>query len=154
MFVPSIERLVLMIRENGLVVLNDNGIWQQRADGDALLFTDAIGRKSSAPLPRAFFNAWRRTKLISRDMSVPTNQGRIFALTKTGREVGTGGLHRRPGVEKVFAERSTTLKTTESSWREPSRSTAQVMSMFARLDWLEHSTPRSAQCARPGRDAG
>jgi hypothetical protein len=89
-----------MIRENGRVVLNDNGIWQQRADGDPLLFTDAIGRKSSAPLPRASFNPWRRAKLISRDMSVPTDQGRIFALTKTGREVGTGGLHRRARVLK------------------------------------------------------
>ena len=96
MFVPSIERLVLMVRENGRVILNDDGIWQQRADGDPLLFTDAIGRKSSAPLPRAVFNAWRKVKLISRDMSVPTDQGRVFDLTKTGREVGTGGQHRRP----------------------------------------------------------
>ncbi len=49
MFVPSIECLVLVVRENGRVILNGNGIWQQRADGDPLLFTDAIGRKFSAP---------------------------------------------------------------------------------------------------------
>jgi hypothetical protein len=88
--VPSIERLVLMVRENGRVVVNDDGIWQQRADGDPLLFADASGHKFSAPLPRAVFDAWRKVRFISQDMSVSADRGRVFALTQTGREVGTG----------------------------------------------------------------
>jgi hypothetical protein len=91
MFVPSIDRLVLMVRENGRVVVNDDGIWQQRADGNPLLFTDASGHKFSAPLPRAAFDAWRKVKLISPDTSVPADRGLVFELTQTGRELGTGG---------------------------------------------------------------
>jgi hypothetical protein len=79
MLVPSIQRLVLMVRENGRVVVDDDGIWQQRADGNPLLFTDASGRKFSAPLPRAVFDAWRKVRLISQDMSVPADRGRVFA---------------------------------------------------------------------------
>lgn len=72
-----------MIEENGRVELNDDGIWQKRADGSLLQFTDAIGRKFSPPLPYAVFDAWRRVKLISQDMRVPAEQGIVFVPTRT-----------------------------------------------------------------------
>jgi hypothetical protein len=84
--VPSIERLVRMVAENGHLVVNDEGIWQKRADGSPLRFTDSIGRKFSPPLLRADFDAWRRAKLISQDLSASAEQGRVFAPTHAGLE--------------------------------------------------------------------
>jgi len=84
MFVPSIERLLRMAEQNGYVVLNDDGIWQKRADGSPLQLTDSIGRKFSPPLPRADFDAWRKARLISQDPSVPAGRGLVFALTREG----------------------------------------------------------------------
>ncbi len=88
MSVPSIERLARMVAENGHLVVNDEGIWQKRADGSPLQFTDSIGRKFSPPLQRADFDAWRRAKLISQDLSALAEQGLVFAPTRTGLEVG------------------------------------------------------------------
>ena len=87
-FVPSIERLARMVAENGHLVVNDEGIWQKRADGTPLQFTDSIGRKFSPPLQRADFDAWRRASLISQDPSASAEQGLVFAPTRTGLEVG------------------------------------------------------------------
>lgn len=84
MFVPSIERLARMVAENGHLVVNDEGIWQKRADGSPLQFTDSIGRKFSPPLLRADFEAWHRTRLISRDPSASAEQGLVFAPTHAG----------------------------------------------------------------------
>ena len=93
--VPSIERLVRMVAENGHVVVDDSGIWQKRADGGALQFTDSIGRKFSPPLQRADFDAWRRAKLISQDLSASAGQARVFAPTHAGLEaVKIAGRHR------------------------------------------------------------
>jgi hypothetical protein len=100
MFVPSIERFVRMAEENGHVVLNDDGIWQKRADGSPLQLTDSIGRKFSPPLPRADFNAWRKARLISQDLSVPAGRGLIFALTRDGLEAWTKFASRR-GLRKA-----------------------------------------------------
>lgn len=86
MFVPSIERLARMVAENGHVVVNDDGIWQKRADGSPLQFTDSIGRKFSPPLLRADFDAWRKAKLVSQDPSAPGALGRIFTPTRVGLE--------------------------------------------------------------------
>jgi hypothetical protein len=94
MFVPSAERFARMIAENGHVVVNDGGIWQKRADGSPLQFTDSIGRKFSPPLQRADFDAWRRAKLICQDLSTSAAQERVFAPTRTGLEAAakiTGG---------------------------------------------------------------
>jgi len=74
-----------MVRENGHVVVDDSGIWQKRADGSALLFIDSIGRKFSPPLQRADFDAWRRAKLISQDLSASAGQVRVFVPTHVGR---------------------------------------------------------------------
>ncbi len=100
MFVPSIERFVRMAEENGHVVLNDDGIWQKRADGSPLQFTDSIGRKFSAPLLRADFDAWRKARLISQDPSVPAGRGLVFALTRDGLEAWTKFASRR-GLRKA-----------------------------------------------------
>ena len=81
MFVPSIERLARMVAEDGHLVVNDEGIWQKRADGSPVQFTDSIGRKFSPPLLRADFDAWRRAKLISQDPSALAKQGLVFAPT-------------------------------------------------------------------------
>jgi len=96
MLVPSIERFARMVAENGHVVVDDDGIWQQRADGSPLQFTDSIGRRFSPPLPRADFDAWRRAKLISQDPSASAEQGLVFAPTPAGFEVGAkaSGRHR------------------------------------------------------------
>jgi hypothetical protein len=96
MFVPSIERLARMIAENGHLVVNDEGIWQKRADGSPLQFTDSTGRKFSPPLVRADFDAWRRAKLISQDLSASAEQGRVFAPTHAGLEAAAKitGRHR------------------------------------------------------------
>jgi hypothetical protein len=93
--VPSIERLARMVAENGRVVVNDDGIWQKRADGSPLQFTDSIGRKFSPPLQRADFDAWRRARLISQDLSAPAEQGLVFAPTQVGFEVGAKASGRR-----------------------------------------------------------
>ena len=92
MFVPSIERLARMVAENGHVVVNDYGIWQKRADGSPLQFMDSIGRKFSL---RADFDAWRRAKLISQDLSALAEQGLVFAPTPAGFEVGAKASGRR-----------------------------------------------------------
>jgi hypothetical protein len=96
MLVPSIERFARMAAEKGHVVVDDDGIWQKRADGSPLQFTDSIGRKFSPPLPRADFDAWRRAKLISEDLSAPEEQGRVFAPTHAGLEAAAKitGRHR------------------------------------------------------------
>jgi hypothetical protein len=96
MSVPSIERLARMVAENGYLVANDEGIWQKRGDGSPLQFTDSIGRKFSPPLLRADFDAWRRAKLISQDLSASAEQGLVFAPTPAGFEVGAkaSGRHR------------------------------------------------------------
>lgn len=86
MFVPSIERFARMVAENGHVVVNDSGIWQKRADGSPLQFTDSIGRKFSPLLLRADFDAWRKAKLVSQDPSAPRELGHIFAPTRAGLE--------------------------------------------------------------------
>ena len=78
-----------MVEENGYVVINDDGIWQKRADGSFLQFTDSIGRKFTPPLVRADFDAWRKAKLISEDMSAPQEQGLVFGLTHAGLGVGS-----------------------------------------------------------------
>jgi hypothetical protein len=52
--VPSIDHLIRMVDEDGRVVLNENGIWQQRADGTPLHFTDSIGRQSHHLCPPPF----------------------------------------------------------------------------------------------------
>ena len=80
MLVPSIERFARMVAENGHVVVDDAGIWQKQVDGSPLQFTDSIGRKFSPPLPRADFDAWRRAKLISKDLSAPGEQERVLRL--------------------------------------------------------------------------
>ncbi len=95
MFVPSIERFVRMVDENGHVVLNDDGIWQKRADGSPLQFTDSIGRKFSPPLLRADFEAWRTARFISQDISASTKQRLVFALTRRGIEAVTKIVSRR-----------------------------------------------------------
>ncbi len=95
MLVPSIERFARMVVENGHVVVNDNGIWQKRADGSPLQFTDSIGRNFSPPLLRADFDAWHKARLISQDRSAPPSQGLVFALTRAGLEVGAKVLGRR-----------------------------------------------------------
>ncbi len=77
-----------MVAENGHLVVNEEGIWQKRADGSPLQFTDSIGRKFSPPLQRADFDAWRRAQLISQDLSAPTEQGLVFAPTPAGFKVG------------------------------------------------------------------
>jgi hypothetical protein len=94
--VPSIERLARMVAEDGHLVVNAKGIWQKHADGSPLQFTDSIGRKFSPPLLRADFDAWRRAKLVSRDLSAPAEQGIVFAPTPAGFEVGAkaSGRHR------------------------------------------------------------
>jgi hypothetical protein len=89
MFVPSIERFARMVEENGHVVLTDDGIWQKRPDGSLLQFTDSIGRKFAPSLLRADFDAWRKARLISQDMSAPAEQGLVFALTRAGLKAGT-----------------------------------------------------------------
>jgi hypothetical protein len=96
MFVPSIERLARMVAENGRLVVNDEGIWQKRADGSPLQFTDSIGCKFSPPLLRADFDAWRGAKLISQDLSASAGQGRVFAPTHAGLEAAAKitGRHR------------------------------------------------------------
>jgi len=94
-FVQSIERFARMVAENGHVVVNDDGIWQKRADGSPLQFTDSIGRKFSPPLQRADFDAWRRARLISQDLSAPAEQGLVFAPTPAGFEVGAKASGRR-----------------------------------------------------------
>ncbi len=96
MLIPSIERFARMVAENGHVVVDDAGIWQKRVDGSPLQFTDSIGRMFSAPLPRADFDAWRRAKLISQDLSAPAGQGRVFAPTHAGLEAAAKitGRHR------------------------------------------------------------
>ncbi len=99
MFVPSIERFVRMAEENGHVVLNDDGIWQKRADGSPLQLTDSIGRKFSPPLLRADFDAWRKARLISQDLSV-AGRGLVFALTRDGLEAWTKFASRR-GLRKA-----------------------------------------------------
>lgn len=86
MFVRSIERLTRMVAEDGHVVVNDQGIWQRRADGSPLQFTDSIGREFSPPLLRADFDAWRRARLISQDLSAAGEQGRVFTPTRAGVE--------------------------------------------------------------------
>ena len=86
MFVPSIERFVRMVDENGHVVLNDGRIWQKRADGSPLQLADSVGRKFSPPLLRADFEAWRTARLISEDKSASTKQQLVFALTRRGIE--------------------------------------------------------------------
>ncbi len=96
MLVPSIERFARMVAENGHVVVDDDGIWQKRVDGSPLQFTDSIGRKFSPPLPRADFDAWRKARLISEDLSAPEEQGRVFAPTHAGLEAAAKitGRHR------------------------------------------------------------
>ena len=89
MYVPSIERFARMVEENGHVILDDDGIWQKRADGGSLQFTDSIGRKFSPPLLRADFEAWRKARLISRDKSAPAEQGLVFGLTQAGLEAAS-----------------------------------------------------------------
>ena len=84
-----------MVAENGRVVANDDGIWQKRADGSPLQFTDGIGRKFSLPLQRADFDAWRRARLISQDLSAPAEQGLVYGPTPAGFEVGTKASGRR-----------------------------------------------------------
>jgi hypothetical protein len=86
MLVPSIERFVRMAGENGHVVVNDDGIWQKRADGGPLQFTDSIGRKFSPSLLRADFDAWCKARLISQDLSARAEQGLVFVLTRRGLE--------------------------------------------------------------------
>ena len=100
MFVPSIERLLRMAEENGYVVLNDDGIWQKRADGSPLQLTDSIGRKFSPPLPRADFDAWRKARLISQDPSVSAGPSLVFALTREGLAAWTKFASRR-GLRKA-----------------------------------------------------
>lgn len=100
MFVPSIERFVRMVEENGHVVVNDDGIWQKRADSSPLQFTDSIGRKFSPRLLRTDFDAWRKARLISQDLSAPAEQGLIFALTRRGLEARSKFAGRR-GVRKA-----------------------------------------------------
>lgn len=95
MIIPSIERFARMVAENGHVVLNDDGIWQKRADGRPLQFTDSVGRKFSPPLLRADFDAWRKARLISQDLSAPAEQGLVFAPTKAGLEAGAKVTGRR-----------------------------------------------------------
>jgi hypothetical protein len=85
-FVQSIERFARMVAENGHVVVNDDAIWQKRADGSPLQFTDSIGRKFSPPLLRPDFEAWRKARLISEDPSASGEQGRVFATTHAGLE--------------------------------------------------------------------
>lgn len=84
-----------MVAENGHVVVNDDGIWQRRPDGSPLQFTDSIGRRFSPPLQRADFDAWRKAKLICRDLSAPAEQGLVFAPTAAGFEVGAKASGRR-----------------------------------------------------------
>ena len=84
-----------MVAENGHLVVNDEGIWQKRADGSPLQFTDSIGRKFSPPLQRADFDAWRRARLISQDLSAPAEHGLVFAPTPAGFEVGAKASGRR-----------------------------------------------------------
>ncbi len=100
MFVPSVERFARMAEENGYVVLNDAGIWQKRADGGPLQLTDSIGRKFSPPLPRKDFDAWRKARLISQDLSAPAERGLVFALTQGGLEAATKFTGRR-GLRRV-----------------------------------------------------
>jgi hypothetical protein len=100
MLVPSMERFARMAEENGYVVLNDDGIWQKRADGGPLQLTDSIGRKFSPPLLRADFDAWRKARLISQDMSAPAERGLVFALTQGGLEAATKFTGRR-GLRKA-----------------------------------------------------
>ena len=100
MLVPSMERFARMAEENGYVVLNDDGIWQKRADGGPLQLTDSIGRKFSPPLLRADFDAWRKARLISQDMSAPAERGLVFALTHGGLEAATKFTGRR-GLRKA-----------------------------------------------------
>ena len=96
MLIPSIERFARMVAETGHVVVDDDGVWQKRADGSPLQFTDSIGRKFSPPLPRADFDAWRKARLISEDLSAPGEQGRVFAPTHAGLEAAAKitGRHR------------------------------------------------------------
>ncbi len=93
MGVLSIDRLIRMVDENGRVVLNDDGIWQQRADGTPLHFTDSTGRQFSPPLPASVFDSWRKAKLISQDGCGRAENGLVFALTRTGRVVGRRKVH-------------------------------------------------------------
>ena len=95
MFVKSIERFVRMVDENGHVVITDDGIWQKRADGSPLQFTDSIGRKFSPPLLRSDFEAWRTARLIAQNMSASTKQRLVFALTRGGIEAATKIVSRR-----------------------------------------------------------
>lgn len=89
----SIDRLIRMVDDNGRIVFNDRGVWQQRADGTPLQFTDAIGRPFSPPLPASVFNCWRKAKLISqRGYDHPEN-GLVFVLTSVGRTVGRRKVH-------------------------------------------------------------
>ena len=85
-----------MVAENGHLVVNAKGIWQKHADGSPAQFTDSIGRKFSPPLVRADFDAWRRAKLISQDLSASAEQGRVFAPTHAGLEAAAKitGRHR------------------------------------------------------------
>jgi hypothetical protein len=86
--VLSIDRLIRMVDDNGRVVFNHDGIWQQRADGTPLHFTDAIGRQFSPPLPASVFNCWRKAKLISRRGCDRPENGLVFVLTRAGRVAG------------------------------------------------------------------
>ncbi len=100
MFIPSMERFARMAEEDGYVVLNNDGIWQMRADGAPLQLTDSIGRKFSPPLLRSDFDAWRKAGLISLDMSAPAERGLVFALTQGGLEAATKFTGRR-GLRKA-----------------------------------------------------
>jgi hypothetical protein len=79
---------------------HDDGIWQKRADGGPLQLTDSIGRKFSPPLLRADFDAWRKARLISQDMSALAERGLVFALTQGGLEAATKFTGRR-GLRKA-----------------------------------------------------
>jgi hypothetical protein len=99
MFIPSIERFARMAEENGHIVLDDDGIWQKRTDGSPLQFTDSIGRKYSPPLLRPDFDAWRKARLVSQDLSAPAERGLVFALTRRGLKAATNFAGRR-GLRK------------------------------------------------------
>ena len=97
MSIPSIERLVRMADANGYIVVNADGIWQRQADGSPLQFTDSMGQKFSPPVPRTVFNAWRRAKLISQDISASNDLDMVFAILRAPKGGQVLALRRRPG---------------------------------------------------------
>ena len=72
---------------NGHIVLAPDGKCElKNADGSAMEFVDAHGRKYVPELPRRFFNIYRNEGLIRQDRSAAAGRGLVFRLTKNGKE--------------------------------------------------------------------